>query len=80
MAKFRGYRSFLLTDPGILIALALAKLILYKLINGNYGFHRDELATIDDSRYLVWGCVAYPPVTPFDRPGGLRSGPGIVRA
>src|SRR5208283_1616808 len=30
-----------------------------------YGFHRDELATLDDSRYLAWGYVAYPPITPF---------------
>ncbi len=32
---------------------------------GDYGFHRDELATIDDARYLAAGYVAYPPVTPL---------------
>jgi hypothetical protein len=52
-------------DIGILILLALAKLILHTLTNGNYGFHRDELATIDDGRYPGWGYVAYPPVTPW---------------
>ena len=30
-----------------------------------YGFHRDELATLDDARHLAWGYVAYPPLTPF---------------
>ena len=29
------------------------------------GFHRDELATLDDARHLAWGYVAYAPVTPF---------------
>lgn len=52
-------------DIGILILLALAKLVLHTLTNGNYGFHRDELATIDDGRYSGWGYVAYPPVTPW---------------
>ncbi len=35
------------------------------LTNHRYGFHRDELATLDDARHLAWGYVAYPPVTPF---------------
>ena len=35
------------------------------LIGQRYGFHRDELATLDDARHLAWGYVAYPPVTPF---------------
>ena len=35
------------------------------LTAGQYGFHRDELATLDDARHLAWGYVAYPPVTPF---------------
>jgi 4-amino-4-deoxy-L-arabinose transferase-like glycosyltransferase len=65
MVKSRDYQAFLLTDTGILIVLALIKLILHTLTNGNYGFHRDELAMIDDSRYLAWGYVAYPPLTPL---------------
>ena len=35
------------------------------MTGGRYGFHRDELATLDDARHLAWGYVAYPPVTPF---------------
>ncbi len=53
------------TDTLLLVALALSVLILHVLTNGRYGFHPDELATLDDGRYLAWGYVAYPPVTPF---------------
>jgi len=28
---------------------------LHTLTNGQYGFHRDELATLDDARFLDWG-------------------------
>src|SRR3546814_9000378 len=45
--------------------LALARLLLHLLTNGQCGFHRDELAVLDDSRHLAWGYVAYPPVVPF---------------
>ena len=45
--------------------LAAAILIVHIFTGGRYGFHRDELATLDDARHLAWGYVAYPPVTPF---------------
>lgn len=48
-----------------LLVLAALRLLLYILINAHYGFHRDELATVDDARHLAWGYVAYPPLTPF---------------
>src|ERR1700689_1966329 len=48
-----------------LIILAAVLVTLHTLTNGQYGFHRDELATIDDARHLAWGYVAYPPLTPF---------------
>lgn len=51
------------TDLGILILLALAKLLLHALANTQYGWHRDELDMLDSARYLDWGYVAYPPVT-----------------
>lgn len=49
----------------LLVALATAKLVFHALTNNQYGFHRDELATLDDARRLAWGYVAYPPLTPF---------------
>src|ERR1044071_2886868 len=52
-------------SPGLLLALAAATVIVHALVGGRYGFHRDELATLDDARHLAWGYVAYPPVTPF---------------
>src|ERR1700731_3836298 len=52
-------------DTIVLIAIALGRLLVHVLTNGQYGFHRDELATLDDARYLAWGYVAYPLVTPF---------------
>lgn len=52
-------------DLILLLVLATAKLIFHLCTNGQYGFHRDELATLDDARRLAWGYVAYPPLTPF---------------
>ncbi len=51
-------------DLAILLALALARLLLHVALNGRYGFHRDELAVLDDAGNLAWGYVAYPPLTP----------------
>jgi hypothetical protein len=53
------------TDTGALILSALSLVALHSATNNQYGFHRDELATIDDARFLGWGYVVYPPVTPF---------------
>lgn len=47
------------------LVIAGVKLLVHLLTNGQYGFHRDELATLDDARHLDWGYVAYPPFTPF---------------
>lgn len=52
-------------DTALLIYLALVTVIVHMLVGQRYGFHRDELATLDDARHLAWGYVAYPPVTPF---------------
>lgn len=66
-APLIGRRHGALPPPalGLLLALALARLLLHLLTNGQYGFHRDELAVLDDARHLAWGYVAYPPLTPF---------------
>src|SRR4249919_549198 len=52
---------------GLLLVFGLAGVVFvaHILTGGRYGFHRDELATLDDARHLAWGYVAYPPVTPF---------------
>jgi hypothetical protein len=38
----------------ILLALGGAVLVVHLLTGGRYGFHRDELATLDDARHLAW--------------------------
>jgi 4-amino-4-deoxy-L-arabinose transferase-like glycosyltransferase len=48
-----------------LVAIALCLVVFHIFTNGKYGFHKDELAAIDDAHFLAWGYVAYPPVTPF---------------
>jgi hypothetical protein len=53
------------SDVGVLVALALVRVALHTLTNGQYGFHRDELQTLDDARHLDWGFVAYPPIAPL---------------
>jgi hypothetical protein len=65
-----------------LLAVAALRLLLHTLTNGQYGFHRDELATLDDARHLAWGFVAYPPFTPFVARVALElfgSAPAAVR-
>src|SRR5262245_44981025 len=57
-------KSAMSSDLAILMALALVCVLLHTLTNGQYGFHRDELATLDDARHLAWGYVAYPPLAP----------------
>jgi 4-amino-4-deoxy-L-arabinose transferase-like glycosyltransferase len=55
----------LASDTALLIYIAAATVLVHMLIGAQYGFHRDELATLDDARRLAWGYIAYPPVTPF---------------
>src|SRR5580698_347485 len=52
-------------DVAILICIAAATVLVHLFTGERYGFHRDELATLEDARHLAWGFVAYPPVTPF---------------
>jgi|SRR5579863_3503048 len=53
-----------LSDTTLLLLLALVFIALHLATSAPYGFHRDELATLDDARHLEWGFVAYPPLTP----------------
>lgn len=58
-------KSFFKSDLFVLCLLAAAKFILHLLTNHNYGFHRDELATLHAARNLAWGFISYPPLAPF---------------
>jgi len=72
-------RWVLPSDLGMLILLALFSILLHTLTNGRYGFHRDELATLDDARFLDWGYVVYPPFTPFvARVSLILFGPSLI--
>ncbi|MGB2886290.1 MAG: glycosyltransferase family 39 protein [Candidatus Acidiferrales bacterium] len=57
--------SFFRSDLGVLVLVAAARMVLHIATDGQYGFHRDELQTLDDARHLDWGFVAYPPITPL---------------
>jgi 4-amino-4-deoxy-L-arabinose transferase-like glycosyltransferase len=63
MKQTREWRSALTGGLGILLLLAVARLLFHALTNGQYGFHRDELALLDNARHLDWGFVDYPPLT-----------------
>jgi len=58
-------QRFWSSDVAVLTYIALATIVVHLFTGGRYGFHRDELATLDDARHLAWGYVAYPPLTPF---------------
>ena len=76
-------------DNLILFIMALGAVIFHIALNGQYGFHRDELDFIMNARQLDWGYVSYPPITPlFARIGlelfgeslrGLRVLPAIAQ-
>src|SRR5262249_13874890 len=53
------------SDVAILTYIAVATIVVHLFTGERYGFHRDELATLEDARHLAWGFVAYPPITPF---------------
>jgi Dolichyl-phosphate-mannose-protein mannosyltransferase len=57
--------SIWFSDVAVLIYMTAAVFIVHLLFGKRYGFHPDELATLDDSRHLAWGYPAYPPLTPF---------------
>jgi hypothetical protein len=79
MHRTSTWRTVVFSDFGLLVLLALAKLILHTLTNGQYGWHRDELDVLDNARYLDWGYVSYPPVTPFIAAVALALfGPSLV--
>jgi len=60
-----GIFSWLRSDVGLLVLIAVVRVVIHTATNGQYGFHRDELQTLDDARYLDWGYVVYPPIVPL---------------
>jgi hypothetical protein len=66
MNKNRPLCPLLFSDIGILILLVVVRILLQVFTTGQYGFHQDELVTLDAAaNHLAWGYVAWPPVTPF---------------
>src|SRR5579862_4109729 len=61
----KRFGEFIRSDLGVLALIAFVRLTFHLLTNGQYGFHRDELQTLDDARHLDWGFVAYPLLTPL---------------
>jgi len=53
------------SNTAVLIYMALATVVLHAVVGNRYGWHADELATVEDARHLAWGYPATPPVTPF---------------
>ncbi len=56
--------KWLRSDEGVLFLIAVLFVVAHFATNSAYGFHRDELATLDDALHMDWGFVAYPPLTP----------------
>ncbi len=64
-----------------LAVIAICLFLVHLATNGQYGFHRDELQTLDDARFMDWGFVAYPPLTPaFGRMSLALFGNSLVGA
>ena len=59
------FARFFRSDLGVLLLVAAARVFVHVVTNGQYGFHRDELQTLDDARHLDWGFVVYPPIAPL---------------
>lgn len=79
MQLWKPVQKFARSDIGMLVLLALVSVLLHTLTNGRYGFHRDELASLDDGRNLAWGYVAYPPLTPLlARTAFTLFGPSLI--
>jgi len=57
-------KEWIKSDMAALILLALISVAVHTATNGQYGFHRDELQTLDDARHMDWGFVVYPPIAP----------------
>jgi 4-amino-4-deoxy-L-arabinose transferase-like glycosyltransferase len=72
-------RPLIQSGLAAVLAVALGRLAVHVALGGEYGWHRDELAVLDDARHLAWGYVAYPPVAPaIARVGVEIFGPSLT--
>lgn len=65
----------LATSNILLLLLAIGGALIHILLNGQYGFHRDELDIIMNARQLDWGYVA--PATRDCMSAANRAIPGV---
>jgi 4-amino-4-deoxy-L-arabinose transferase-like glycosyltransferase len=65
----RDWKSTSLSDRSVLLLFTLGWLLVMTIVSliaaRQYGFHRDELALIDNARHMDWSFVEYPLVTPL---------------
>ncbi len=63
MQTLSSWRKAFSSGSGTLWLAGAAIALLHLAVNGQYGFHRDELLSFDNARHLAWGYVVYPPLT-----------------
>src|SRR5215469_12216016 len=60
------------SGTGMLILIAVASILLHTLTNSQYGFHRDELATVDNGQHLDRGVRRIPAAEAVRRAIGIH--------
>src|SRR6476660_7490679 len=58
-------QSFFAHGMGIILVIALAKLLFHCYFNNRYGYFRDEFDYMACGDHLAWGYVDQPPLIPF---------------
>ncbi|MBN1223509.1 MAG: glycosyltransferase family 39 protein [Candidatus Aminicenantes bacterium] len=62
MEKKSWWKIALRNDMTVISALSMVKLVLHFLLNGGYGYFRDELYYIACGKHLAFGYVDHPPL------------------